>query len=122
MAKSRGSKSAPSLQDMLDNLLRLDIIAVKGGEKMYLTVKQQLKHLSKTEYRNLRRLCHTAKSLMNQAIYLNRQYYFSEKKYLGYVKTYHELKTSDNYKILNSNMAQQSLKVVDGSFKHSSRC
>lgn len=84
---------------------------------MFLTIKQQLKHLSKTEYRNLRRLCHTAKSLMNQAIYLNRQYYFSEKKYLGYVKTYHELKTSDNYKLLNSNMAQQSLKVVDGMFQ-----
>ena len=84
---------------------------------MYLTVKQQLKHLSKTEYRNLRRLCRTAKSLMNQAIYVNRQYYFSEGEYLGYVKIYHELKTCDNYKLLNSNMAQQSLKVVDGMFQ-----
>lgn len=84
---------------------------------MYLTVKQQLKHLSKTDYRNLRRLCRTAKNLMNQAIYVNRQYYFSESKYLGYEKTYAELKTSDNYKILNSNMAQQSMKVVDGMFQ-----
>jgi len=54
---------------------------------------------------------------MNQAIYVNRQYYFSESKYLGYEKTYAELKTSDNYKILNSNMAQQSMKVVDGMFQ-----
>lgn len=84
---------------------------------MYLTVKQQLKHLSKTDYRNLRRLCRTAKNLMNQAIYINRQYYFSESKYLGYEKTYAELKTSDNYKTLNSNMAQQSMKVVDGMFQ-----
>lgn len=84
---------------------------------MFLTVKQQLKHLSKTDYRNLRRLCHTAKSLMNQAIYLNRQYYFSEGKHLGYFKTCAELKSCDNYKILNSNMAQQSLKVVDGMFQ-----
>ena len=84
---------------------------------MYLTVKQQLKHLSKTDYRNLRRLCHTAKSLMNQAIYINRQYFFSERKYLGYEKTYAELKTCDNYRTLNSNMAQQSLKVVDGMFQ-----
>lgn len=84
---------------------------------MYLTIKQQLKHLSKTDYRNLRRLCRTAKNLMNQAIYVNRQYYFSESKYLGYEKTYAELKTSDNYKILNSNMAQQSMKVVDGMFQ-----
>ena len=84
---------------------------------MYLTVKQQLKHLSKNDYRNLRRLCHTAKSLMNQAIYINRQYFFFESKYLGYEKTYFELKTCENYKILNSNMAQQSLKVVDGMFQ-----
>ena len=84
---------------------------------MYLTVKQQLKHLSKTDYRNLRRLCYTAKSLMNQAIYVNRQYYFHEGKYLGYEKTYAELKACDNYKILNSNTAQQSLKVVDGMFQ-----
>lgn len=84
---------------------------------MYLTIKQQLKHLSKTDYRNLRRLCRTAKNLMNQAIYVNRQYYFSESKYLGYEKTYAELKSCDNYKTLNSNMAQQSMKVVDGMFQ-----
>ena len=54
---------------------------------------------------------------MNQAIYVNRQYYFSESKYLGYEKTYAELKSCDNYKILNSNMAQQSMKVVDGMFQ-----
>ena len=83
---------------------------------MYLTVKQQLKNLSKIDYRNLRRLCRTSKNIMNQAIYLNRQYFFMEGKYLGYQKTYAELKSCDNYKILNSNMAQQSMKVVDGMF------
>lgn len=83
---------------------------------MYLTVKQQLKHLSKDEYRILRELCRTSKNLMNEAIYVNRQYFFREGKYLGYEKTYAELKTSENYKILNSNMAQQSMKVVDGMF------
>ena len=83
---------------------------------MYLTVKQQLKHLSKDEYRNLRELCRTSKNLMNEAIYINRQYFFKEGKYLGYEKTYAELKTSENYRILNSNMAQQSMKVVDGMF------
>ncbi len=83
---------------------------------MYLTIKQQLKHLSKDEYRNLRELCRTAKNLMNEALYINRQYFFSEGKYLGYEKTYAILKASENYRILNSNMAQQSLKVVDGMF------
>lgn len=84
---------------------------------MYLTVKQQIKHLSKDEYLILKELCHIAKNLTNEAIYNIRQYFFNEKKYLSYVNNYHQLKNSDNYKILNSNMAQQILKEVDGSFK-----
>jgi putative transposase len=84
---------------------------------MYLTVKQQVKHLSKDDYRNIRELCHIAKNLANQAIYNVRQYYFNEGEYLNYEKNYVLLKTSDNYKMLNSNMAQQILKEVDGSFK-----
>ena len=84
---------------------------------MYLTVKQQVKHLSKEEYGILRELCHTAKNLANEAIYNVRQYYFTEGEYLKYEKNYALLKDSPNYKTLNSNMAQQILKEVDGSFK-----
>ena len=84
---------------------------------MYLTIKQQVKHLSKEEYNILRELCHTAKNLANEAIYNVRQYYFTEGKYLNYEKNYALLKDSPNYKTLNSNMAQQILKEVDGSFK-----
>lgn len=84
---------------------------------MYLTVKQQVKHLSKEEYSILRELCHTAKNLANEAIYNVRQYYFTEREYLKYEKNYALLKDSPNYKMLNSNMAQQILKEVDGSFK-----
>lgn len=84
---------------------------------MYLTVKQQVKHLSKEEYNILRELCHTAKNLANEAIYNVRQYYFTESEYLKYEKNYTLLKDSPNYKMLNSNMAQQILKEVDGAFK-----
>ena len=84
---------------------------------MYLTVKQQLKHLSKEEYLSLRELSHTAKNLYNQAVYNVRQYYFQENKYLNYQKNNSLLKNSENYKTLNSNMSQQILKEVDGSFK-----
>ena len=62
---------------------------------MYLTVRQKLKHLSIDEYRNLRELCRTSKNLMNEAIYINRQYFFNEGKYLGYEKTYAILKTNE---------------------------
>ena len=84
---------------------------------MYLTLKQQVKHLSKKEFRNLKYLSHIAKNLINEAIYNIRQYYFNKKKYLSYNKNYKILKNSENYKKLNSNMAQQILKEVDGSFK-----
>ena len=84
---------------------------------MYLTVKQQLKHLSKEEYLSLRELSHSAKNLYNQAVYNIRQYYFAEGEYLNYQKNYALFKNSPNYKTLNSNMAQQILKEVDGSFK-----
>jgi len=84
---------------------------------MYLTIKQQVKHLSKEGYQSLRELCHAAKNLTNEAIYNVRQYYFTEGKFLKYESNYTLLKDSPNYKALNSNMSQQILKEVDGSFK-----
>lgn len=84
---------------------------------MYLTVKQQIKHLSKEDYKSIKELCHIAKNLTNEAIYNVRQYYFTEDKFLKYEKKYTLLKSSPNYKKLNSNMAQQILKEVDGSLK-----
>lgn len=84
---------------------------------MYLTIKQQVKHLSKEDYLTIKELCHTAKNLANEAIYNIRQYYFTEGKFLKYEKNYILLQNSPNYKILNSNMAQQILKEVDSSFK-----
>ena len=89
----------------------------KEAKYIYLTVKQQVKHLSKEEYRTIRELCHVAKNLTNEAVYNVRQYYFTEGEYLNYQKNYVLLKNSDNYRTLNSNMAQQILKEVDGSFK-----
>lgn len=84
---------------------------------MYLTVKQQVKHLTKEEYQILRELCHIAKNLFNQALYNVRQFYFDNGKYLNYYDNYSLLKSSVNYKSLNSNMAQQILKEVDGAFR-----
>ena len=84
---------------------------------MYLTIRQQVKHLSKEDYCTLRELSHTAKNLANEAIYNIRQYYFTEGEYLSYQNNYKLLKTGENYKKLNSNMAQQILKETDDSFK-----
>ena len=84
---------------------------------MYLTVKQELKHLSKTEYLILRELSYTAKNLNNEALYNIRQHFFDEGTYLNYESNYRLLKESPHYKTLNSNVAQQILKEVDGQFK-----
>ena len=84
---------------------------------MYLTVKQQVKHLSKNDYNSIKYLCHIAKNLTNEAIYNVRQHYFKEGKYLSYHQNYSLIKSSPNYKTLNSNMSEQILREVDGSFK-----
>ena len=84
---------------------------------MYLTVKQQVKHLLKEDFLSIRELCRAAKNLTNEAIYNVRQYYFAEGEFLKYEKNYTLLKNSPNYRMLNSNMAQQILKEVDSSFK-----
>lgn len=84
---------------------------------MYLVVKQQVKHLTKEEYNILRELSRITKNLINQAIYNVRQYYFQEKQYLRYEANYHEMKNLENYKLLNANIAQQTLKNVDLMFK-----
>ena len=84
---------------------------------MYLILKQQIKHLTKEEYNILRELCRIAKNLTNQAIYNVRQHYFQEKQYLRYEANCYEMKYLENYKLLNSNMAQQTLKNVDQMFK-----
>lgn len=84
---------------------------------MYLTVKQQVNHLSKEEYLTLRELSHIAKNLTNEALYNIRQTYFKDKSFVSYQANNKALKSSDNYKTLNSNMSQQILKEVDGQFQ-----
>ena len=51
---------------------------------MYLTVKQQFKHLFKTEYRTLKELSRAAKNLTNEALYNVRQHYFAHGSFLRY--------------------------------------
>lgn len=79
--------------------------------------KQQLKHLSANEYKALKELCLLTKNMYNVALYNVRQYYFNEKKFLKYESNYHLCKDNENYILLNSNSAQQIIKVVDRNFK-----
>ena len=84
---------------------------------MYLTQKNQIKGLSKAEYTALRELCHLSKNLYNVGLYSVRQFFFEEKRYLRYESNYHVCKGNENYKLLNTDIAQQTLKIVDRSFR-----
>jgi hypothetical protein len=55
--------------------------------------------------------------MYNVGLYSVRQFYFAERQYLAYEANYHACKENENYKLLNTDIAQQTLKVVDRSFK-----
>ncbi|MCF2150296.1 transposase [Desmonostoc muscorum LEGE 12446] len=84
---------------------------------MYLTQKNQIRELNKSEFVALRELCRLSKNLYNVGLYTVRQYFFQERKHLRYESAYHLCKTNENYKFLNTDIAQQTLKVVDRTFK-----
>ena len=84
---------------------------------MYLTQINMLRGLTKAEYFQLRELCFFSNCLYNFALYNVRQQFFKGKTYLRFEANYHECKDNDNYKLLQSNMAQQTLRAVDFAFK-----
>ncbi len=61
----------------------------------------------------LSHLCHLSKNLYNEANYLIRQEFFLNGKWIRYAELDKKLKTSDNYKSLNAQTSQQTLKVLD---------
>lgn len=79
--------------------------------------KQNLKHLTSTQYQMLREMCHLSKDVYNESLYNIRQHYFSEGSYLRYEANYLLMKTSKNYRILGANVAQQTMRNADYSFK-----
>lgn len=85
--------------------------------KLYKTLKQKLKTLSKTEFQALKVLTHTSKNLYNVTLYSIRQYYFQEQKFLRYEENYHYCKENENYKLLGTDISQQIMRVVDRNFR-----
>ena len=79
--------------------------------------KQNLKHLTSKQYQILREMCHLSKNVYNESLYNIRQHYFSEGSYLRYEANYPLMKMSENYKRLGANVAQQTMRNADYSFK-----
>lgn len=62
-------------------------------------------------------LCHYSKNLWNEANYTIRQEFFSTGKWIRYGELDKKLKSSENYKALNAQSAQQTLRRIDKSWK-----
>lgn len=84
---------------------------------MYLTQINMIRGLTKAEYFQLREMCFFSNCLYNFALYNVRQKFFADKTYLHFEENYYECKDNENYKLLQSNMAQQTLRAVDFAFK-----
>ncbi|MEM8831099.1 MAG: transposase [Cyanobacteria bacterium P01_G01_bin.19] len=84
---------------------------------MYATQKNQLRRLNQQEFTALTVLCRLSKNLFNLALYESRQYFFQERKRLSYESNYHICKSNENYRLLNTDVAQQTMKVVDRSMR-----
>ncbi|MBR8831377.1 MAG: IS200/IS605 family transposase ISAsp8 [Chroococcopsis gigantea SAG 12.99] len=83
---------------------------------MFLNQTNRL-NLSQSESDTLRHLCHLSKNMFNVGLFNVRQYFFQERRFLQYEGNYHYSKENENYKALATDIAQQTLKVVDRSFR-----
>jgi putative transposase len=65
----------------------------------------------------LSKWCHLSKNLFNAANYVVRQTLFHEGRWVRYPELYQAIKTSENYKNLPAQTAQQVLKLLDTSWE-----
>jgi putative transposase len=87
-----------------------------GNLKMLLTQTNRLK-LNQAEMSVAKQLCRLSKNMFNVGLYNIRQYFFQERKHLRYESNYHHSRENENYKLLATDIAQQTLKIVDRSFQ-----
>ena len=82
-------------------------------------VEQHIIKSNHKYYKELKNLCRLSKNLYNATLYEIRQYFFENKKYLSYPLIDKKFKETNNidYKSLPSQTAQQTMRVVDSSFR-----
>ena len=84
---------------------------------MYLVQKNHIRGLTKKEYTILNLLCRLSKNLYNVTNYTIREYYRINGKFLRYESAYHLVKENENYDHMPTQVAQQTMRVVDRSFR-----
>lgn len=83
---------------------------------MYLVQKNHVR-AGKRDYKALKILSKLSKNLYNYTLYTVRQCYEFSNNFLPYISVYHLVKDNENYQLLPSQVAQQTLKIVDRTFK-----
>lgn len=73
--------------------------------------------MDKKTYKLLRTLTHLSKDLYNLTLYTVKQHYELNGTFLPYAKAYHLVKDSEPYKLLPSQVAQQTMKIVERNFR-----
>lgn len=84
---------------------------------MFLTCKYRLNNLDKIQYDMLKEMTYLSKNIYNSSLYEIKNYYNSTGKYLDYQKCWNIIKLTENYQKLPSQVAQQTLKIVDRNIK-----
>lgn len=73
--------------------------------------------MDKKTYKLLRTLTHLSKDLYNLTLYTVKQHYELNGTFLPYAKAYHLVKDSEPYKLPPSQVAQQTMKIVERNFR-----
>jgi len=80
-------------------------------------LKQQLRKLTKEQYKIIKDFCHYSNNLYNCANYIVREYYKETNKYLGFKQLWREIKSNENYKLLPAQSATQIVKLADKNYR-----
>jgi IS605 OrfB family transposase len=83
---------------------------------MLVVQKNKLK-VDRGQYHFLRELTHHNKSLYNVYLYESKQHFQQTGQFLNYTKAWNNLKQHYNYKLLPSDVAQQTMKIVERSWR-----
>lgn len=79
--------------------------------------KTKFRYRKGDSLKSLRSFCHNASLLRNLAIKIVDKHYKGTGKYLGYKGLYNRIKDTKEYKSLNSNIAQNTLREIDFNYK-----
>jgi IS605 OrfB family transposase len=84
---------------------------------MYLVQKNRIRNLTKKEFTVLRLLSRLSKNIYNVTLWETKQYYELNVAFLTYNNAYHVVKNNENFTKLPMEVAENTMKIVERSFR-----